>query len=98
MPAFDADVVRAMLITRHAVTVAVRTHRQATLSIPTWFFEAQENDVSASASWQDLLGDQLRVVAVPGDHRRLMMVEENRQVLGRAISTILVPVMANETT
>jgi thioesterase domain-containing protein/acyl carrier protein len=90
LPAFDADTVHAMLITRHTIANAVRTHLQTTLLIPVWLFEAQENDLSSSPGWRDLLGDQLQIIAVPGDHMQLMMHEANCRVLGAAISDVLI--------
>jgi hypothetical protein len=79
-----------MLLTRHTIAKAVRTHLQTKLLIPVWLFEAQENDLSSSPSWRDLLGDQLHIFAVPGDHMQLMMNEADCRVLGAAISDILI--------
>ena len=93
---FDAEVVRAMLITLHATTTAVRKHWQTKLSIPVWHFEAQDNQLPSSTAWKNIIGNQLRIVPVPGNHHRLLSDDSNRRVLGAAISEILLNLQSND--
>lgn len=67
------DVLRRHLAVGLAVASAVRRYVPAHGAAPvTLFVAADENRADRTLGWSEWLGPQLRVQAMPGDHRRIV--------------------------
>jgi len=88
LPKTDAQTIRRILATNHALDHAVASHVTPTPTEPTWLFEAAEGTRRASQSWSSQ-ATGLHVVPVPGDHLSMLRNDEYLQILGGKINTAL---------